>query len=281
MPVRRTRACEGCRVAKARCSLATPCSRCAKRGLECLYPSRCTPHRRNEGLRSLKPAKNHSGSTEAAHGIAPEADAWESLPDVVASSLESGLELAQELSTTTRIQNISMDQPKNFETQELGISAYQYVRWPDDAFRLSPSVEPFGSPLPSFDSPINWLNAISSTQALGPQLSQRSRTLQQGSLTAKMVFARLTDFTRMLAEGKALPPFIYPPCSISNTGECPPGSRHRCLPGMMAVCANLTQMFYSRLPGSHSFVWQQICAHLRQIQSEVSDGPVSSKLLVY
>ncbi|KAF2028048.1 hypothetical protein EK21DRAFT_70684 [Setomelanomma holmii] len=108
----------------------------------------------------------------------------------------------------------------------------------------------------------------STTQAIGPQLSQRTRTLQQGSLTAKMVFGRLTGYTRKFAEEKQLPPFIHPSCYPGEQNQCPPGARHRCLPGTLAVCANLAQMFYSRLPGSHGFVWQQICAHLRQLQSE-------------
>lgn len=114
------------------------------------------------------------------------------------------------------------------------------------------------------------LNFASKPQVLGPQLSQRARSLQQGSLTGKMLLGRLTDYTRMMADAKTLPPFIHPPCSLGHKDECPPDSPHECLPEALAVCANLTKMFYSRMSGSHSFIWQQICTHLRQLSEEVS-----------
>jgi hypothetical protein len=107
------------------------------------------------------------------------------------------------------------------------------------------------------------------SNAIGPQLSQRARSLQQGSLTAKMILSRLADYTRTMAKGRQMPPFIHPPC-FSADDECPSRSPHQCLPEKLAICVNLTQMFYSRLPGSHSFVWQQIRTHVRQMRAEVS-----------
>jgi hypothetical protein len=109
----------------------------------------------------------------------------------------------------------------------------------------------------------------SHTTAIGPQLSQRARSLQQGSLTAKMILSRLTDYTRTMAKGRQMPPFIHPPC-FSSDDECSSRSPHQCLPEKLAVCVNLTQMFYSQLPGSHSFVWQQIRTHVQQMRAEVS-----------
>ncbi|KAJ5304403.1 alpha/beta hydrolase [Penicillium atrosanguineum] len=114
------------------------------------------------------------------------------------------------------------------------------------------------------------LNSMSSTQIPGPQLSQRERSLQQGSLTGKLLLGRLTVYTRMMADPKTLPPFIHPPCSLDSNDECPPDLPHQCLPEALAVCANLTKMFYSNMQGSHSFAWKQICTHLRQMSEEVS-----------
>jgi hypothetical protein len=108
-----------------------------------------------------------------------------------------------------------------------------------------------------------------SASAIGPQLSQRARSLQQGSLTAKMILSRLTDYTRTMAKGRQMPPFIHPPC-FSSDDECSSRSPHQCLPEKLSTCVNLTQMFYSWLPGSHSFVWQQIRTHVRQMRAEVS-----------
>jgi hypothetical protein len=109
-----------------------------------------------------------------------------------------------------------------------------------------------------------------STKVLSPQLSQRARSIQQGSLTGKMLLGRLTDYTRMMADPKTLPPFIHPPCSLDSNDECPPDSPHQCLPEALAICANLTKMFYSHMHASRNFVWKQICTHLRQMSEEVS-----------
>ncbi|KAF2795457.1 hypothetical protein K505DRAFT_239823 [Melanomma pulvis-pyrius CBS 109.77] len=137
-------------------------------------------------------------------------------------------------------------------------------------FRALSSAEP-PCRLYTFDDPgllttPDSTNFVSSTKALRQQFSQRTRSLQQGSLTARMLFSRLTDYTRMMADGKHLPPFIHPPCSLGRDDECPPDSPHRCLPETLAICANLTQMFYSRMPGSNGFVWQQIYTHIRQMR---------------
>jgi hypothetical protein len=110
----------------------------------------------------------------------------------------------------------------------------------------------------------------SCNETLQPQFCQRTRSIQQGSLTAKMIFSKLADYTRMMGEGKTLPPFIHPPCCLGQSDGCTPDSPHRCLPEILAVCANLTQMFNARVLGSGGYVWQQICTHLRQLRAEVS-----------
>jgi hypothetical protein len=109
----------------------------------------------------------------------------------------------------------------------------------------------------------------SCTGALQPQFSQRTRSIQQGSLTTKMLFSKLADYTKMMGEGKTLPPFIHPPCCLGQGDECTPNSPHQCLPEILAVCANLTQIFHARISGSCGYVWQQICTHLRQLRAEV------------
>jgi hypothetical protein len=105
---------------------------------------------------------------------------------------------------------------------------------------------------------------------LQPQFAHRTRSIQQGSLTAKIIFSRLGDYARMMGEGKTLPPFIHPPCCLGQSDLCAPDSPHQCLPEILALCANLTCMFYSHVPGSSVYVWQQICTHLRQVRADVS-----------
>ena len=121
----------------------------------------------------------------------------------------------------------------------------------------------FGMTLPPLDGP--------TTDSV--HLEQRTRTFQQGALTAKMLYSKLVKYTRVMAEAVHLPPFIYPPCWLSGTPStrCPIDCSHRCLPEALAVCSNLTQMYYVRRIGSEGFVWQQICTHLKQLRDSV--GP--------
>ncbi|KAL6894809.1 hypothetical protein GGI43DRAFT_424669 [Trichoderma evansii] len=111
-----------------------------------------------------------------------------------------------------------------------------------------------------------------------PPLSMRERSFQQGSLTAKMILSQLVDYTRRFAEGRILPPFIHPPCFLSQNDECPPEAPHSCLPQSLAICRNLTQMFYSRTSESGSFIWRQIYTHVREMRSEYVNYDTESML---
>ncbi|KAJ5631830.1 uncharacterized protein N7484_011930 [Penicillium longicatenatum] len=69
---------------------------------------------------------------------------------------------------------------------------------------------------------------------LEPQLSQRWRSLQQGSMTAKMIFSRMSDYGRMMADAKSLPSFIHPPCCVGSGEECSSDAAHGCLSEALA-----------------------------------------------
>jgi hypothetical protein len=306
MPMGRAKSCYSCRVAKVRCSLSSPCSRCAKRHLKCIYAPnhpRRPEQRSTEGFRPIKPAVETRavtgacsyGSTRARESNKTVVDAKidtasaSSSVFVVANNIgilscpaaEAGVQLPY-------LTRFSEHAPRPFESLE-AVDPLHTPLYSESSLQLTNCTETFDL-LNSFDAlePLyrsetahvveasrtimapNPGSVTSSTKALGPQLSQRARSLQQGSLTAKMILSRLTDYTRKMADGRQLPPFIYPPCSLGRHNGCPPDSPHLCLPEKLAICVNLTQMFYSRLPGSHSFVWQQICSHIRQMHAEVS-----------
>jgi hypothetical protein len=72
MGKRLAKSCDNCRVAKVRCSLSTPCLRCAKRHLECNYArSRLSDRRFAEGFRLIKPAVNTPVGTRTGTAEAP------------------------------------------------------------------------------------------------------------------------------------------------------------------------------------------------------------------
>ena len=134
-----------------------------------------------------------------------------------------------------------------------------------DMFDLPDS---FGLPPFLFDFDLTSMEHSPATPA-DVQLEQRPRSFQQGALTAKLLFSKLASYSRIMADARRLPPLVYATCWSSNAGTCEAASPHRCLPEPLAVCSNLVQMFYLRRDGSEHFVWQQICAHLKQLREKV------------
>jgi hypothetical protein len=279
MPARRTKSCINCRSAKARCSQSTPCLRCSKRHLECNYTTDQSHQRDSRRIRLIRPATRIGNNVEArAHSAS-----------AVASTCFSGIDENQDI----EIVPATTDAPSALVTYTEASELYVFDADVDPSIfePLSPSwflnidtpsdVETFFTfenlsdfrliATPSYQASPN-------TKACRPQLSLRTRSLQQGSLTAKMVFSKLRDYTHMLADGQNLPPFIHPPCRFGLDDQCIIGMSHQCLPEVLAVCANLTRMFHAQSSGGRGYVWQQICTHLRQLCDEVSSDGVGRLL---
>lgn len=322
----RAKSCDHCRAAKTRCSLSSPCSRCAKRCLQCQYsPPRSLildERRLRKGFRPILPVNStpipiektvENGDTPP-NGLASLTEAPDTIPlaastAVPFSNISSQLEgngfvnIATLPYAGTNIADLSVyqsdtaplfDTPvaSDFSHELTSVLGGSVVSNNSSGFPYH--IDPMSTLRPlNFTPPPNNLGlSVASTSLLAyssfsssrllmtgphqingsckPYLSTRERSLQQGSLTAKMLLSQLIDYTHRMADGKHLPPFIYPPCSLSQHDECPPDTPHTCLPETLAICRSLTQMFYSRTPGSSGYIWQQICTHLRQMHAEVS-----------
>jgi hypothetical protein len=268
-----------------------PCSRCAKRHLECQYTSN-QPSSQSRRLRLIRPAKFASTSTDTAGSSLASTSASSLAVNVSEKKYRSnGLVTGTQLPDLARWSGVS-----DLQNFDLPCSAYPaFLNPPDCSGRafddaggpahgsgfdtLSPSWFQdldLSSALGAFYETGSYVSTsllttpdLSCTGALQPQFSQRTRSIQQGSLTTKMLFSKLADYTKMMGEGITLPPFIHPPCCLGQSDQCTPNSPHQCLPEILAVCANLTQMFNARVSGSHGYIWQQICTHLRQLRAEV------------
>ncbi|KAL6802771.1 hypothetical protein GGI42DRAFT_32128 [Trichoderma sp. SZMC 28013] len=326
MPISRAKSCDHCRVAKTRCSLATPCSRCAKRGLECHYSSsrsrNSNPQRWKKEFRPILPvttdvttAENITGDGDphmeyltsmikasdailpATLSTAPEI----SFPSSTAiSENDDFADIAKLVDPSAKIPDVTIchsDTPSLFglsgtsslshaatpESKSLGSSdngsMYPYYVDPLSTYNPFNFPYPFVTGLGSasspvlasidFNSPELLTEAAFSTNVLRkPYLSTRERSFQQGFLTGKMLLSQMIDYTHRIAEGKTLPPFIHPPCFLSQDNECPPDTPHTCLPKTLAICRTMTQMFYSRTPETNGFIWDQIWSHLRQMHAE-------------
>lgn len=326
----RAKSCDHCRTAKTRCSLSVPCSRCAKRQLECHYsltPIHPPKYRWRESLRPILPL---TSLTRAVEGDLDTDDAqenrWISLAQPRARPASQGpsnvmdsnpadetfVDVVSLVNTSVEIPDVAIYQDNIPSLYNIhgNSNASHPATLPSESARASDNVPvyPFFEesvsflyPPSSFPTITLQLDNTSSSAFPGtefvdldllmptgstnftpkPHLSVRIRSLQQGSLTAKMLLSQVVKYTHLLAEGKDLPPFIHPPCRLSPDYECQPDTVHSCLPENLSICTNLTRMFYSRTPASSNFILQQIHTHLRQMHLEVSDHsrPVAINVL--
>jgi hypothetical protein len=255
----RAKACYNCREAKVRCSLRIPCQRCSNKVLFCDY----APVQRPKALQSRPRFRQLRPVTSR-----------QARPPVTQSS-----EVAtQPVEAETR-DSASLDITGDFLNSEHDVSQTGLHSLGNDAAIRGPGQiltnEGYNRILPAFrachaaDS-LDPADMLSGSTNPGPQLTQRGRSLQQGSLTAKMLSGRLAEYTRMMAIHRDLPPFIYPPCVANGQNTCAPGSPHTCLPYILSRCARLTGDFQaSKLGSSRHAIWQATCDHLQLMQSEV------------
>jgi hypothetical protein len=324
MPNTRAKSCDNCRVAKSRCSLTSPCSRCAKRCLQCHYPQNRIRNSGNQQRRNdfrpilpvtntpiviekvvnneRLPTENSVSIDEISDAVAADAGNYfansdthseENTFDAMAALLDAGARMPDlaiyqsdafspfDISATPALHHeTASSSDKQEDSDNSSVSRYFVDNFStSDPISLPYSMPGFGlstasSPMStsiSFNSPDFLITTIDPADTREkPLLSVRERSFQQGSLTAKMILSQLFDYTRRIAEGRNLPPFIHPPCFLSQNDECPPEAPHSCLPQPLAICRNLTQMFYSRTSESTSFIWRQIFSHLREMRAEVS-----------
>ncbi|KAJ5810647.1 uncharacterized protein N7503_002865 [Penicillium pulvis] len=261
MPVRRAKSCVTCRRAKARCSLSTPCSRCATRSLACQYATTVPPleDRWPRGFRPIRPAtdttvtgttvENTMDKASDTNFAAPGAGSATTMDNKTRSFSmhiheEAEIPTRPETRTGTRpdmIDSSNLNEPFDVSEPPIMAPILHYPQTTD-----FPTVPDIISPrLLSLDLSMvfpglvmpNLMDFNLGTEVLEPQLSQRSRSLQQGSMTAKMIFSRMSEYGRMMADAKTLPPFILPPCCLGSGDQCSPNEAHTCLPEALAKFA--------------------------------------------
>lgn len=277
MPNTRVKSCQNCRLAKARCSLALPCARCSARCLDCLYAtshkadSRPVPRRSigdSRQLRALRPALATPGDGFGVHdgpggGTALASYEHHSSGGSVSSVPSSTTLLGDSQSPESAIPRRRSSACPVTDLQGMGESLAGDAGMPDTSAGNMPAY-PYQVFMPE------WLmEGNVSDKSISQSLSQRFRTISQGSLTAKILLGQITAYPRMMISGHQLPPFIYPPCVVGHNSECPAEDAHSCLPEPLAICASLVQMYYSKTKVTKTFVWQQIYAHARQLYSNV------------
>lgn len=252
MPISRKKSCIPCRKAKARCNLASTCSHCSDRGLQCTYadapidqPSISTPWVNETGdFNLLDPGLEMEGI--------------------------SGVDLASN--------------PTGIMVEDLG---WPSPSWSEPNLCLSPSgggvlgeiqSPPRSTPLSSDHQSADDQGVVIYGKVYHSLLITRNTTTGQSLIKNRIIWSQLKSYPSLLLEGR-LPPFIYPACVLKDElpENCVVNRIHQCLPEPLAVCASLVGMFEVRTPASASFVWKSIYAEFDRLRKEVSRASKGSR----
>lgn len=110
----------------------------------------------------------------------------------------------------------------------------------------------------------------------------RRRIFLKDCVLTSVVLGQLTSYPKMMVEGDLLPPFIQPPCHYDEeqASDCRMFGRHKCLPEILAICASLVEMFYTRTQANGHFVWRTIYTERARLQEKVP-RKISVVVIIY
>lgn len=283
MPNTRRKACQQCRSAKARCSLASPCSRCVDRRLPCHYPTLRFRYRNN--LRPSTQQYTHDASFHLSDNIANATSVGDLLrPTELIDWNEvegnSGL-LNSSLVDTNLNSNHENETSGTLQASPLlwdssitnSLSGFVPALNPNDTsingalFRISPSTANLRSISPNSSSltrgtlePRNHLPKHSSTT-----------TTAAKTLTHKILRGQIKGYPEMMIRVN-LPHFIHPQCVLRDQSvqDCiSDAGIHSCLPEPLAICASLMHMFFTKTDASSAFVKGKIYEEHCRLHREV------------
>ncbi|OAQ96061.1 hypothetical protein LLEC1_03508 [Akanthomyces lecanii] len=297
MPFSRKKSCAHCRQSKLRCNLETPsCSQCKRRRFKCVYDGRDSDR--------ATPYSFQASSTSAA-SISDPLPAVDT-PGAINGFNNS--DAVSEIAATTANDDVMLDfsggglpfdwlgmghpahtgpeSPKSFDIDTIGLPSvtsrdvFYGSQKQQDFTTLDTAAQHFPhSSIANLDplqrdtegalSPTHDVRLVSITAPPDQKLLRRRIFLKDCVLTS-VVLGQVTGYPKMMIEGELLPPFIQAPCHYDEeqAPECRVAGRHKCLPEILAICASLVEMFYSRTQASEEYVWKMIYAERARLRKE-------------
>lgn len=293
MPNTRRKACQQCRSAKARCSLASPCSRCADRRLPCHYPMLRIRHRNN-----LRPSTQKITPVTSCH-LSDNATDVTSLGDFLQPTelidwnevVEGNNHLLHPLQsslddtdlTSSRYENLvpATAQAASFLwTTDTPASSSSFVS------RINPndtSNHIINGALSQINTSASSLGSISTAHSSlltqeayrpknFPSKHPSTSTTAAKTLTHKVLRGQIKSYPEMMIRGVNLPHFIHPQCVLRDQSiqDCiSDAGIHSCLPEPLAICASLIHMFFTKSDASTAFVKRKIYEEHCRLHREV------------
>ena len=290
MPNTRRKACQQCRVAKARCSLASPCSRCAERRLQCHYHSSNFRPRINlrPSTQNAEPGVLYRPSHNPSQGASPgdflrpmELIDWNDLQgnnrllDTFQASLDN-TNITPSLHGNREYPNVPILWDSNIPNS---LSTCMATLNPND-----PSNEINSVTISRSNTSASVLEAISPLETSRPtRETHKSRnnpprrpaivSTAAKTLTYQVLRGQIKSYPKMMIDGVILPHFIHSRCVLRDQSiqDCVSDAGiHCCLPEPLAICASLMQMFFSKTDASSVFVQSKIHEEISRLHREVS-----------
>ena len=270
MPISRKKSCFHCRRAKARCNLASTCSHCIDRGLQCSYapfslkvPSAARPEEPTPLDESLE---QNGESYSSATGDHEEMDAFNltalepagfGVDDQVWSAPSwSGTSLPWSMTgeMTSGAFGGILEQPSRPPSSRLCSNSKH---------GLSAS----GESLFENNEGAVTIYGHSYRELLCPRNSMSTHSI----LNARFIWGQLKAYPTLLIHGQ-LPPFIYPSCVLSDQlpQSCVLNSVHQCLAAPLAMCASIIRIWEARTSATVGLVWRSIYEEVKRLGDEVT-----------
>lgn len=268
MPISRKKSCIHCRRAKARCNLASTCSHCVDRGLQCSY----APF-----------------SSKVLSAAGPEEP----------TLLDETFEQSGESYSSATADNEEMNAFNLMALEPAGFGIDDHVwptpSWSGTSLPWSMTGEmtsgAFGGILeqPSRPPSSRLGSKNGHRSASGDFLSEnnddavtiyghvyrellcpRNSMSTHSILNARFIWGQLKAYPTLLIHGQ-LPPFIYPSCVLSDQlpQSCVLNSVHQCLAAPLAMCASIIRIWEARTPATVGLVWRSIYEEVKRLGDEV------------
>jgi Fungal Zn(2)-Cys(6) binuclear cluster domain len=272
----RPRSCRSCNAAKTKCSFETPCSRCTKKAIECVYDESATAAGKRalpvssaaRRVRTNRPSTSHADDRFLSIGDSTFTDdqAMDEAPQTqfISGSAFPSFDLSMQRSLLN--ESLTLDGLFSFEALDssqhqdlLGVSLNPYdkldknsVSWCDWAcrgFSLSLVTE---NPVIKPNS-----NAVAVLQTERPHAQHN----------ANLIIQSLRSFPMMMLRRETFPCFIHSHSPLSSE------SAKSALPEALSTCMSIAQMFTSRTPDTKPFIWRTIKSEFRCFSDEVCTLP--------
>ena len=283
----RPRSCQACNAAKTKCSFQTPCSRCTKKNIECMYDSKSSVERRTTTSRSAtstdlvrartRPCR--SPSTSFFNGAFSHASdeglqicdvPFELFPAVDNAQMQISMDCGSldDLSMHLAPVNESLaleelfawgdytsDQDQTWrDVSVIAPDDKLYQQTPDwckwTRHGLSLSIVTENTPAKQ--------NSNSNHPATASQIQQA-----RAQLSADVIIQSLRAFPTMMLRRETLPWFIHAQSQLLSKAATP------ALPEAMSTCMGIAQMFASKTRESEPFLWRTIRSEYRRFVDQV------------